>query len=195
MKYIIALGNPGEKYKDTRHNVGWQAMDYCLDSFSLPSLIESSSASGRVSEGAVVGIEVKVLYPDTYMNNSGSAVIKMVPKNEVSHLIVIHDDIDLPFGEIKVVQGRGSGGNNGVQSIIQKLGSKDFVRVRVGIAPTSFWTGKMKRPAGGGPLEKFVLKPFTPAERKQRPDIFARVKLALETVLTDGVESAMNKCN
>lgn len=195
MFYIVALGNPGEKYSDTRHNVGWLAMDYCIDKFGLPGLVESGGLSGRLTEGVVVGNEVAVLYPTTFMNNSGSAVTKLVPKGEVGQLIVVHDDIDLPFGEIKVVQGRGAGGNNGVASIIQKLGSKEFVRVRVGIAPKSFWTGKVKRPTGGGPLERFVLKSFSGSEKKQLPEVFDKVRYALETLVVSGAEAAMNKCN
>jgi len=129
------------------------------------------------------------------MNNSGSAVVKVVPRSDITQLIVIHDDIDLPFGEIKLVQGRGGGGNNGVSSIIQKLGSKDFIRVRVGIAPKSFWTGKTKRPAGGGPLERFVLKSFGKAEQKELDFVYEKVKEAIESVMNDGLELAMNKHN
>lgn len=195
MFYIVALGNPGEKYAHTRHNVGWQALDHCLQAWQLPGLVESGGLSGRLTEGSVKGKDVTILYPTTFMNNSGSAVVKLVPKGEIENLIVVHDDIDLPFGEIKVVEGRGAGGNKGVASIIQKLGSKEFVRVRVGIAPKSFWTGKVKRPAGGGPLERFVLKPFTSSEQKQLPDVFQQVQTAIATIVSDGTEAAMNACN
>ncbi|MCD5381241.1 MAG: aminoacyl-tRNA hydrolase [Candidatus Pacebacteria bacterium] len=195
MYYIVGLGNPGEKYESTRHNVGWAALDYLIDKTGLPSLIDSSALSGRTTSGMLAGEEVSVLYPGTFMNNSGSAVTKLVPKNEVQKLIVVHDDIDLPLGEVKIGQGRGAGGNNGVKSIIDKLGSKEFVRVRVGIAPKSFWTGEMKRPAGGGPLERFVLKSFSGSEKKQLADIYERITIAIETVVSAGVESAMNKLN
>lgn len=195
MKYIVALGNPGDEYVKTRHNVGWLCLDYFLEESQLPDPIESKTFSGRVSEGNVLGMEVKILYPNTYMNNSGSAVVKLVPKKELSQLIVVHDDIDLPFGEIKVVQSRGAGGNKGVQSIIEKLNSKDFIRVRVGIATKNFWTGKIRRPAGGGPLERFVLKPFTTKEQKQLLEVFEKVKRAIEMVVSEGAEVAMNKCN
>jgi PTH1 family peptidyl-tRNA hydrolase len=195
MKYIVALGNPGEKYKNTRHNIGFMAVDKFIDEFGLPKLIESKSSSGLVTEGTLNGEEVKILYPDTYMNNSGSAVVKLVNKNEIKNLIVVHDDIDLPIGEIKVGANRGAGGNNGVKSIIDKLGSKEFVRVRIGVAPKSFWTGKTKRPAGGGPLERFVLKPFGTIEKRELPEIFTRTNQAIKIVLEEGIESAMNKIN
>lgn len=194
MYYLVGLGNPGEKYTDTRHNVGWLALDYCRHAWQLPELIESRTDSGRITAGVVCEAAVKVLYPDTFMNNSGSAVRKLVPKSETKQLIVVHDDIDLPFGQIKLVQGRGGGGNNGVNSIIEKLGTKDFIRVRIGIAPTSFWTGKTKRPAGGGPLERFVLKPFGKAEQKELDFVYEKVKEAIEIIMKDGLETAINKC-
>lgn len=195
MFYIVALGNPGKKYQNTRHNVGWTATDLALQAWSLPSLIAEPKYSGRTTMGGLNEHPVRVLYPDTYMNNSGSAVKKFVANHDVENLIVVHDDIDLPFGEVKVAKGRGAGGNNGVQSIIQKLGTKDFIRVRIGIAPTSFWTGKIKRPAGGGPLERFVLKEFSKKEKEKLPEVLETVKLAIETIVTDGVETAMNKYN
>lgn len=195
MKYIVPLGNPGEKYESTRHNVGWLALDHVIATRNWPSLIEAKSMSGRVTDGRLGDHAVSVLYPDTYMNNSGAAVAKFVQSDHISDLIVLHDDIDLPFGTIKISHGRGGGGNNGVTSIIGKLGSKDFARIRIGIAPTSFWTGKIKRPSGGGPLERFVLKPFTPSERKQLPELFDRVDAALQALIEKGIETAMNQYN
>ncbi|MBP6881187.1 MAG: aminoacyl-tRNA hydrolase [Candidatus Pacebacteria bacterium] len=195
MYYIVALGNPGEEYEDTRHNVGWQTFSYCLKEWKLPELVESNSLSGLVTDGIVGGAEVTVLLPTTFMNNSGSAVSKLVTKGEVDQLIVLHDDIDLPFGEIKVGKGRGAGGNNGVQSIIDKLGTNDFVRVRIGIAQKSIWTGKLQRPKGGGQLERFVLKSFSSSEKKQLPGIFEKAQKAIETIVKEGVEKAMNQCN
>jgi len=195
MYYIVPLGNPGERYAQTRHNVGWLALDYCRRAWRLPELLESRQESGRVTEDVIDTVPVKILYPDTFMNNSGSAVAKLVSQNDIQNLIVVHDEMDVPFGEIKIAKGRGGGGNNGVTSIIQKLGSKDFVRVRVGIAPRSFWTGKTKRPAGGGPLERFVLKPFGKSEQKELEFVYEKVKEAIEIIMKDGVEVAMNKCH
>lgn len=195
MYYIVGLGNHGEKYQNTRHNVGWIICDFVREEAKLASLVGDNAMSGRVTEGAINGVAVKMLYPDTYMNNSGSAVVKFVPKSEIGNLIVIHDDIDLPFGEIKIGKGRGDGGNNGIKSIIEKLGTKEFIRIRVGIAPKSFWTGEVKRPKGGGPLEKFVLKRFSLGEEAKLQEVKERAYGALQTILTDGIEMAMNKYN
>ena len=170
-------------------------MDHIIEARSWPGLIEDKKISGRSTGGRIGNEPIAILYPDTFMNNSGSAVVKFVPKNEISDLVVLHDEIDLPFGQIKISKGRGGGGNNGVTSIIQKLASKDFVRIRIGVAPTSFWTGKAKRPAGGGPLERFVLKPFTPNEQKQLPEVYEKVNAALQIIVEKGVEEAMNRCN
>ncbi len=195
MFYIIGLGNHGENYQNTRHNVGWLVCDYIREQARLPELVGDNAMSGRVTEGLIVGSPVRLLYPDTYMNNSGSAAVKFVPKNEVGNLIVVHDDIDLPLGEIKLGKGRGDGGNNGIKSLIEKLGTKDFIRIRVGIAPRSFWTGEVKRPKGGGPLERFVLKPFTSKEDVQLKEVKERAYGALKETLTHGLEIAMNKYN
>lgn len=195
MFYIVGLGNHGEKYQNTRHNVGWLICDYVREKGGLPTLAPDNSMSGRVTEGVISGVAVRMLYPDTFMNNSGSAVAKFVPRNEVENLIIIHDDIDLPLGEIKLGRGRGDGGNNGIKSVIDKLGTKDFIRIRVGIAPRSFWTGEVKRPKGGGPLERFVLKPFTRSEGEKLEEVKERAYGALQETLLKGLESAMNKYN
>jgi len=195
MFYIVGLGNPGEKYARTRHNIAWQVLDIALQAWGMPSLIEDKKISGRTTGGNLGEQFVQVLYPDTFMNNSGAAVAKFVPRNELSQLIVVHDDIDLPLGEVKVVKGRGAGGNNGVASIIQKVGSKEFVRIRIGIAPKALFTGETKRPAGGGPLERFVLKSFGILEQRQLPAVYEKAKIAIEIVVQEGVEAAMNTCN
>jgi len=195
MHYIVGLGNPGEEYKDTRHNVGWRVMNLVLQAWNLPSLIPENKYHGFTTIGGYEQHPVRILYPTTYMNKSGTAVEKFVPKKDIEDLIVVHDDIDLPFGQIRVGKGRGAGGNNGVNSIIDKLGSKDFIRVRIGIAQTGLLSGKSKRPAGGRALEKFVLKPFSPKEQERLPEVLQTAQKAIETILTDGVEAAMNQFN
>jgi len=194
MHYIVGLGNLGDKYQGTRHNIGWTVLDYFIEREELPKLIESAQFSGSLSQGMVLTEEVKILFPNTYMNNSGSAVSKFVSKKEIGKLLVVHDDVDLPVGEVKVSWGRGAGGHNGVASIIDSLGSKDFGRVRVGIAPVSFWTGKARRPQAAA-LSRHVLGKFSKREEVKLEEIKETVRQVIKTILTEGVEVAMNKFN
>jgi len=192
MYYIVGLGNPGEKYQNTRHNVGWMALDY-LTTQGLPSPVSSGKYAGRISQGLLGGAEVTLLYPDTFMNKSGSAVKKLVPKGEEENLVVVYDDVAIPVGEIKVSFARGDGGHNGIKSIVSSLGTKEFARVRVGIAPKSFF-GKTIRPKGAR-LPKHVLGDFKKREQKDLEEGLEKAKVAIEILLTDGVEKAMNVCN
>ena len=194
MHYIVALGNPGDEYENTRHNVGWSVLDYFIESVGLPVPLQNSSYLGMTTEGSVSDKEVTVLFPETFMNHSGASVKKLVPKGEVNNLIVVYDDIALPVGEVKISFGRGDGGHNGIKSIINSLGSKDFVRIRVGIAPVSFWTGKIKRPAGAT-LAKFVLGRFNNKENEKIKKTKESVLEIIKTILESGAEAAMNKFN
>lgn len=192
MYYIVGLGNPGKEYKNTRHNVGWMVMDYMVTQ-GLPSPVSSSKYAGRISQGMLCENEVTLLYPDTFMNKSGSAVKKLLPMGEEESLIVVYDDVDIPVGEIKVSFGRGDGGHNGIKSIVSSLGTKEFVRVRVGIAPKSFF-GKTKRPKGDR-LPKHVLGDFKKREMKDVEQGLVKAKEAIEVILKKGIEKAMNVCN
>ena len=195
MLYIVGLGNPGDKYTNTRHNVGWMALDMFRTKAGLGDPVASLKYSGKVVESVMEGEEVTLLYPDTFMNNSGTAVVKLVPKGAVGKLIVVYDDVDLPVGEFKVSHGKGSGGHNGIESIIKALGSKDFVRIRVGIAPKSFWTGKAKRPSSGQALSKHVLGAFSRSEAKQIESVLERAVDAISYIQKHGPEAAMNEFN
>lgn len=194
MFYIVGLGNPGKEYEQNRHNVGFLMLDAFVQSVGLPQPVDSSSYAGKISEGVVANTEVAVLYPSTFMNKSGSSVAKLIPKAEAGNLVVVYDDIDLPFGELKVSFGRGDGGHNGIKSIIGTLGTKDFVRVRVGIAKKHLFTGKPIRPTGEK-LNNHVLGDFSTKEQKQLPDIAKQVTDILSTIVTSGKEKAMNTFN
>lgn len=172
-------------------------VDAFVESVGLPGFVSSSKYSGEISEGVVVGEEVAVLKPATFMNKSGGAVQKLVPRNEVSNLIVIYDDVDVPLGDIKVSVGRGDGGHNGMKSIIASMGSKAFIRVRVGVAQKTVWPwekGETRRPKGAA-LPKFVLKDFTKKEEVVLASLAPRITTCLTTIITNGVEKAMNECN
>ena len=194
MYYIVGLGNPGKEFEGTRHNIGFTVLESFADSVGLPSLHESGKYNGRTCVGSYAGEEVSLLLPSTFMNVSGSAIAKLVPKTEANKLIVIYDDIDLAYGEIKISFGRGAGGHNGIKSIIESLGTQDFVRLRIGIAQKSFFTGKLKRPKGEA-LADFVLASFTKKEQKEMEAISKTVEEILKTFVSKGKEFTMNKFN
>ncbi len=195
MYYVVALGNPGEEYKKTRHNVGFAALDYIVSELRLPAPVKSLQYAGLFGEGRITDTDVAFLYPETFMNHSGSAVKKLVPRQEISNLIVLYDDVALPLGEVRISFDRGDGGHNGIKSIIETMQSKEFVRVRIGVAATSFWTGKVKL-VSGAILAKFVLAKFTSKEQKQlEEDVFKRVLEAIKTIVSQGKEKAMNEFN
>jgi peptidyl-tRNA hydrolase, PTH1 family len=150
MKLIVGLGNPGIKYKKTRHNLGFRAIDELAEKFQ-------SAFNAKISEKKIKNQKVILAKPQTFMNNSGAAVKSIADyyKIPVEDILVIHDDIDLPLGEIKVQQGRGAAGHKGVQSIIDSLNSKDFIRIRIGVRPAQ---------AKQLNVEKFVLQKFTTEE-------------------------------
>lgn len=191
---IVGLGNPGVEYETTRHNVGWIVLNEIIKERSLPSLTKSSTYSGLLSEGMFYGNEIGILFPTTFMNNSGAAVSKYVKeKGSLDTLIVVHDEIDLPFGDVRIAYDRGPGGHNGIKSIIDALGSKQFIRIRIGIAQKSFF-GRIKRPKGDR-LADYVLGNFKSAELKELHEVEKRVERALELTITQGREFAMGEVN
>lgn len=195
MVYIVGLGNPGKEYEGTRHNVGWMSLDEIRKEVGFGEPVRSSKFSGNIVEGVLGNDEAVLLYPDTFMNNSGSAVKKLVPKDKENELIVIYDDVDVPVGEVKISFGKGDGGHNGIKSIIAELGSKEFTRIRIGIAPKSFWTGKLHRPRAGAAMTRHVLGKFSSREKKDLESVFSTVVKMLQTIREEGVDKAMNTYN
>ncbi len=194
MYYLVPLGNPGETYEHTRHDVAWLLLDACRQTWQLPSLIEDKRRAGRSTEGVVSGQPVTVLYPTTFMNHSGTAVRKTVPPDALERLVVIYDDVALPFGTIRVAYDRGSGGHNGVQSIIDAVG-KGFVRVRVGIGKDAVDTENGNRRPSGADLQGYVMGTFTPDELAALPALAPRLEETLLLILKEGRAVAMNRCN
>jgi len=193
MQYIVPLGNPGEKYVNTRHNVAWFLIDTLLSEIGFSNPVSSARVSGRVASGEWADSPMTVLYPDTFMNHSGVAVAKMVPKDVLASLIVVHDELDLPLGTIKIAFDRGAAGHNGVASIITELGSTAFIRVRVGIAPRLLPEGAPSRPSGEA-TQQFVLGRFTAPELTfLSTEVYPTFKAVLECLLKEGVTSAMNR--
>lgn len=165
MKLIVGLGNPGKKYEKTRHNLGFMAVDFLREAAGAPKFKLNKKCLAEVSKTD----EIIFAKPQTFMNNSGEAVAKLLSffKLTPANLIVIHDDLDLDFGKIKAGAGHGAAGHNGVQSIIGALSTKDFNRHRVGVG----------RPAPNIPSEDYVLQNFSPDESKQLPDLFKKISV------------------
>lgn len=192
---IVGLGNPGDAYTNTRHNVGWLVLEQCMRTHALPSFVKSSAYSAQISEGVLAGKEISILFPLTFMNNSGVSVSKRIGRNGKSReVIVVHDDVDLPFGTVRVGVARGAGGHNGVESITTELGTNDFVRVRIGVGKKNIF-GVVRRPQGDA-LADFVLGAFSARERREIEDTIApKVDQALLYIVTEGVEKAMQIIN
>lgn len=193
MELLVGLGNPGDEYKNTRHNIGWMVLRDFIQQAQFPRPHASSVFSGEVTVGNMHGKEVRVLFPTTFMNNSGTAVKKALECDTGEHLIVVHDDVDLPFGAIRISESRGAGGHNGVKSIIESIGSSDFIRIRIGIAKKNIF-GIMRRPVGDK-LSDFVLGELSSKEQDQLSEIQKKVARALELIYAKGVKDAMQELN
>jgi len=169
MKLIVGLGNPGSKYIKTRHNIGFMVLDVLAEGEEWK---ENKKANCLYLKKQINSEEVELVKPLTFMNNSGKAVNYIKQKHYIKpeDILVIHDDIDLPLGEIKIQQNRSSAGHKGVQSIIDALGTKDFVRMRIGIRPEQLTQE----------TEDFVLEKFTPQEQEI---IEEKIKRAAELIV------------
>lgn len=154
---IIGLGNPGSEYEHTRHNTGAHMLEAFRTAHDFPEWKHDKTKRAFVSRGEVHGGTVVLVFPQTFMNKSGSAVAAFVKsKKAAEHLVVIYDDLDLPIGHVKISFGRSSGGHNGLESLIQALKTKDFIRVRVGVSPKTPG-GKIRKPKGEQKVLDFLL--------------------------------------
>ena len=193
MKLIIGLGNPGLFYAHNRHNIGYM----CVNRFAREHKIRFNKKQGlaRIGSGEIDGEKVVLARPQTFMNNSGESVSRLVSKYKVepADLIVIHDDLDLPTGKIRLRQGRGSGGHKGIESIIAHLGKGNFYRVRVGIGRPDL--------AEDADIDKeqavidYVLSGFTRQEKKIINKAIPEVSKAILCLLIEGIDAAMNEYN
>ena len=192
MKLIVGLGNPGRGYAHNRHNIGFM----CLSHFVRKQGIRFDRKRGkaRIGVGEVAGEGVILARPQTFMNRSGQSVGRLVSGFDIalSDLLVIHDDLDLPLGKIRLRRGGSSGGHKGVDSIISSLGSQNFLRLRVGIGrPAS----DENHAEGAEGVISYVLSDFTPEERQIVTQAIPRVSEAILYLLTEGLLPAMDKYN
>lgn len=190
MILIVGLGNPGKKYQKTRHNVGFRVIDEFSKENNFLNWKESKKIGCLYTKNLIADKKVELIKPLIYMNNSGKVVKHIVKKHTLKsrNIIIIHDDIDLPIGKIKISKGRGSAGHKGVQSIINEIGTKKFIRFRIGIKPKTH-TSNSKI------LNKFVLQKFNKEEEKIIKEGIKITVEAIKIVVEQGIEKAMNKFN
>ena len=192
MAYIIAgLGNPGQEYEGTRHNTGRIVLTSLYDvDFSFDKKINALSSEVKVGKE-----KIKLIQPETFMNNSGKSVACLVKSVKAAEkLIVIYDDFNLPLGKIRISYNRSSGGHNGLQSIINFVKTEAFIRIRIGVAPEKA-NGTAKTPHGDDKIEKFILGKFKDDEIKVIKKVSKRVEEAIEVIIKDGKDKAMSIYN
>ena len=185
MYYIVGLGNPGLQYENTRHNVGFMTIDYLANKYDID--VRKSKFKSLYGQGEISGHKVMLIQPQTYMNNSGEAVreIRNFYKFDIDKLIVIYDDIDIDFGTIRIRKKGSAGSHNGMKSIIYQIQDDQFPRIKVSIG---------KKPEKWD-LANFVLSGFSKEEAEILEDEIRIAAEAIEIILKDDVDKAMNKCN
>lgn len=186
MKWFVGLGNPGREYRDTRHNIGFMAVDRFAAEWGI-SFKESSKCKAWVGEGNVKGQKVYLVKPATYMNLSGEAVRAFMQfyKAELSDFVVLYDDMDTEFGKIRLRYQGSAGGHNGIKSIIQHTGTQTFNRIRMGIS----------RPQPGHSIVHYVLADFSKAEAAAIPDVLEKANEAMLHHLEHPFDQTMAKFN
>jgi PTH1 family peptidyl-tRNA hydrolase len=186
-RVVVGLGNPGEGYATTRHNVGFQVASRLAK--RARAEFNTKAADSRIAEGSIDGVRVAIARPQTFMNDSGRAVRKLLDRYRIqpSDLLVVFDEVDLPLGKIRLREKGGPGTHNGMRSIVSAIG-EDFPRLRVGVAPAD-----PLREIGD--LAQYVLDPFDADERATAETSFTRAAEAAEVVLRHGIQPAMTKFN
>lgn len=184
MYIIVGLGNPGKKYDATRHNVGFDCMDYLAKKYDIK--LNKIKHKAILGEGNINGEKVILVKPQTFMNLSGETVLSICKYYDLPYenLIVVYDDVDTDFGKLRIRKKGSSGTHNGMRHIIYMIQSEDFPRVRIGI-------GKSERI----PLRDFVLQKFSKAEGLIALETIERAGDAVVAIISDGVEQAMNRYN
>ena len=183
VKLIVGLGNPGVRYRFNRHNMGFLVLDRLADQWDIK--IDQRGSGARFGRGRMKDQDVLLAKPQTYMNLSGRAVKRLVDKlkTPLEDLIVVHDDLDLPFATVRLKARGGHGGHKGLISIIDHLGSEDFQRVRLGIG----------KPAHKAMVEAYVLESFTTEEMQWLPQVISEASDAIAEAVSEGIQAAMRK--
>ncbi len=195
MNYIIVgLGNPGAEYESTRHNTGRMAVDYFAKKVGVEKdWKEDKKLKSEIIKGKIKKNTFVLLKPNTFMNKSGDAVKPLVKSKKAAEtLVVIHDDLDIPFGNVKLSFNKSSGGHRGVESIIKKIGTEGFIRMRIGIAPTE---KSIRVSQNEKVVEGLILGKFKPSELDLIKKIMKKTSEGLEVLINDGREVATGFVN
>lgn len=185
MKLILGLGNPEEKYFRTRHNFGFRAVDFFAEENNFPEFRFEKKFRAEISEGKIGNEKVFLVKPQTFMNLSGESARALLDfyKPLLANFLAIYDDVDLPFGKIRIREHGGSGGHRGVKNLIAHFGTENFPRLRLGIGNELLDVM---------PTEEFVLNKFSKDEEKALPEILEKATKTVEDFLTNGLETTMN---
>ena len=185
MKLIVGLGNPGRRYVNSRHNVGFRCVEHLAHEWKVP--LKDRRKTAVLGQGSVEGHEVVLAKPRTFMNDSGTAVAYLLTRfaSTPGDLLVVYDEMDLPLGKVRIRRGGSAAGHNGVRSIIETVSTQEFVRIRVGIG---------KAPDGVAGMEH-VLKSMRSDERRIIEESVAKVAQAVRCFLDEGIEIAMGRFN
>jgi len=187
---IVGLGNPGKEYEKTRHNAGRSAVELVARNEGFDDFVFNKTSNALVSKGAINDESATLVLPETMMNLSGKAVAAFVKSPKAAkNLLVIHDDLDLPLGTVKMVFGRGSGGHKGVESIMRALKTKDFARIRIGISATGK-KNQAKKVVGEEKVIKMVIGKWKSTEEAALKKVLKKVIEATRIFATSGLESA-----
>lgn len=195
MSYIfVGLGNPGEGYKQTRHNTGRMLLEWFGKSHDAEWKLDKK-LNANVTKIKLGSKPVTLVLPETFMNNSGKSVKPLVTSvKSAEKMMVIYDDLDLPFGTNKISFNKSSGGHRGLESIIKAIKTEKFARVRVGISPTTP-SGKIKKPKGEDAVTKVIMGNFKDNEMKELKKLSKKLSESLETFVSEGLEKAMTGFN
>ena len=185
VRLVVGLGNPGREYEKTRHNAGFIAVDNIAQAFSIP--LDKRKFNTVFGKGLIEGVDVILAKPMAFMNKSGPPVQNLAGYFKIIYkdMLVIHDDIDLDFGRIKIIEKGGHGGHNGVRSLMDAFGEGDFSRIRIGIG----------RSGGGADVTGHVLGKYSADESKVLDQVITRSRNAVVTILCKGIKDGMNRFN
>ncbi|OHA47182.1 MAG: aminoacyl-tRNA hydrolase [Candidatus Taylorbacteria bacterium RIFOXYD2_FULL_36_9] len=187
---IIGLGNPGEEYVETRHNVGRRVLDAFVKKNNWSAWEENKKLKALMIEGKIEKNKALLLKPETFMNKSGEAVKSLITsKKKAETLVVIHDDLDLPLGKIKISFNKSSGGHKGVESIMKAVKTEAFIRLRLGISAETA-SGKIKKPQGEEKVIDTILGDFKKTETDELKKVIKKAVVALELIIVEGREKA-----